>query len=267
MESSKMEDMTQRAKGLAFVFDKDRLVLLVDGPLLRLPLVGELSLPRQGRWFGTHQRLDCFVSELPKGFPLPLSAQLLGLRQLFGQIDDSLYVLAGRAVQILTWDLGHRFCSACATPLVDKQREVAKICPACSVISYPRLSPAVIMTVERGHEILLGRSPRFPRGMYSTLAGFVEPGETLEQAVRREVKEEVGVLLEEVRYFGSQPWPFPHSLMVGFNAEYAGGEIVPDPTEIEDARWFSRDALPKLPSRISIARKLIDNFLARTRPD
>jgi len=267
MESSKMEDVTQKGKGLAFLFHKDRLVLMEDGLSLRLPLVGELPAPKQGRWFANHQRLDCFVSSLPKEFPLPGNTRLLSLRQLFGQIDDPLYILAGRAVQILNWDISHQYCGGCATPMEEKEGEIAKICPSCSAISYPRLSPAVIMTVERGDEILLGRSPHFPKGMYSTLAGFVEPGETLEQAVKREVKEEVNVQVENIRYFGSQPWPFPHSLMVGFNAKYADGEIVLDPTEIEDARWFPRDDLPKLPSRISIARRLIDNFLARTQPD
>ncbi|MBI9088972.1 MAG: NAD(+) diphosphatase [Desulfobacterium sp.] len=264
MERSKIKGIIQKGKGLAFLFHKDRLVLMVDGASLRLPLVGELPVSKQGRWFGIHQRLDCFVSPLPKAFPLPETTRLLSLRQLFGQIEDPLYILAGRASQILNWDLGNQYCGCCATPMEEKAGEIAKICPSCRAISYPRLSPAVIMTVERRDEILLGRSPHFPKEMYSTLAGFVEPGETLEQAVQREVKEEVDVEVEDIRYFGSQPWPFPHSLMVGFTTKYAGGNITPDPTEIEDARWFPRDAMPKLPSRISIARKLIDNFLVRT---
>ncbi len=262
-----MKDITQKGKGLAFLFHKDRLVLMEDGSSMRLPLVGELPEPVPLRWFATHQSVDCFVSTLPKEFPLPEPTRLLTLRQLFGQLDDHLYTLAGRAVQILNWDLSHQYCGCCATPMEEKDGEIAKLCPSCSAISYPRLSPAVIMTVERGNEILLGRSPHFPKEMYSTLAGFVEPGETLEQAVQREVKEEVNVEVEDVRYFGSQPWPFPHSLMVGFTTKYAGGNIIPDPTEIEDARWFPRDAMPKLPSQISIARKLIDSFLARTLPN
>ncbi|MCP4119315.1 MAG: NAD(+) diphosphatase [Desulfobacteraceae bacterium] len=267
MENNKMQNITQKGKGLAFLIHEDRLLLMADGASLRLPLVGELPAPATGRWFANHLRMDCFVCPIPKEFPLPDAARLLTLRQLFDLIDDHLYILAGRAVQILNWDLSHQYCGCCATPMEEKKGEIAKICPSCNAISYPRLSPAVIMTVERDDEILLGRSPHFPKEMYSTLAGFVEPGETLEQAVQREIREEVNVEVEDVRYFGSQPWPFPHSLMVGFTTRYAGGDIIPDPGEIEDARWFHRDALPKLPSRISIARKLIDNFLARTLPN
>lgn len=262
-----MNNIKQMGKGLAFLFHKDRLLLMEDGASLRLPLVGELPGPEAGRWFANHQSVGCFVATLPKEFPLPETTRLLTLRQLFGQLDDHLYTLAGRAVQILNWDTSHQYCGCCATPMEEKEGEIAKICPSCSAISYPRLSPAVIMTVEREDEILLGRSPHFPKEMYSTLAGFVEPGETLEQAVQREIKEEVNVEVGDVRYFGSQPWPFPHSLMVGFTTRYARGDIILDPTEIEDARWFPRDALPKLPSRMSIARRLIDNFLARTLPN
>jgi NAD+ diphosphatase len=139
--------------------------------------------------------------------------------------------------------------------------ELSKICPACKFISFPRLSPAVIMSVVRGKEILLARSPRFPAGMYSTLAGFVEPGETLEETVAREVQEEVNVEVCNIRYIDSQPWPFPHSLMIGFSAQYAGGDIRVDNNEIEDAQWFSRDNLPLLPTRMSIARHLIELFI------
>ena len=143
----------------------------------------------------------------------------------------------------------------------NRRTEIAKICPACKFISFPRLSPAVIMSVVRGKEILLARSPRFPAGMYSTLAGFVEPGETLEETVAREVREEVNVEVCKIKYIDSQPWPFPHSLMIGFSAQYASGDIRTDNNEIEDAQWFSRDNLPLLPTRMSIARHLIELFI------
>jgi NAD+ diphosphatase len=120
--------------------------------------------------------------------------------------------------------------------------------------------------IERGPEMLLARSPGFPPGVYSTIAGFVEPGESLEEAVHREVLEEVGIQVSDLRYFGSQPWPFPHSLMIGFVARWASGEIRMDPLEIEDARWFTATDLPTLPFPLSIARKLVDDFLERTRP-
>ena len=133
---------------------------------------------------------------------------------------------------------------------------------ACKLSVYPRISPAVIVLVERGDEILLARSPHFVPGVYSTLAGFVEPGETLEGTVRREIHEEVGVHVDNICYFGSQPWPFPNSLMIGFRADYASGDLTIDGVEIEAAGWFRRDNLPKLPFKVSIARSLIEAFLA-----
>ena len=131
----------------------------------------------------------------------------------------------------------------------------------CGLLQFPRLSPAIIVLVRRGERLLLARSRQTPPGMYSVLAGFVEPGETLEQAVEREVKEEVGISVSNIRYFGSQPWPFPHSLMIGFTAEHAEGELDIDRNEMEDAGWYSVDRLPMLPPPISIARRLIDDFL------
>ena len=141
--------------------------------------------------------------------------------------------------------------------------ERAKECPQCGRLHFPRLAPAIIVLVERGHEMLLARARRFPTVMYSTLAGFVEPGETLEEAVVREVKEESGITVKDIRYFGSQPWPFPHSLMIGFTAVYESGEITLGDEENIDAGWFSADNLPPLPGKISIARKLIDWFLEK----
>ena len=187
--------------------------------------------------------------------------QFKGLRSLFGRVDGDHFILAGRAVQILHWQREHRFCGKCGTAMENRKTELARICPACGFVSFPRLSPAVIMSVIKKDQILLARSPRFPSGMYSTLAGFVEPGETLEEAVKREVREEVDIRLGNIRYIASQPWPFPHSIMIGFTADYAGGEIAVDGDEIEDAGWFSVENLPILPSKVSIARLLIDRFI------
>jgi NAD+ diphosphatase len=130
------------------------------------------------------------------------------------------------------------------------------------MIFYPRLSPAAIVLIRHGDKVLLARSPGFPPGMYSVLAGFVEPGESIEETIYREIREEVGVEVTNVRYFGSQPWPFPNSLMIGFTADYAGGELRKDPEEIEDAGWYSIDDLPVLPPKVSIARAMIDQFVA-----
>jgi len=184
------------------------------------------------------------------------------LMALHGRVPDGDWAMAGRGVQLLEWNRTHRFCGQCGTPTEPATGERARRCPACGLAAFPRLAPAVITLVTRGDEALLARGASFPRPMYSCLAGFVEPGETLEEAVRREVREEVGVELADVRYVGSQPWPFPHSLMIGFRAEWAGGEIVPDPSEIADAQWYRADDLPVVPPPVSIARALIDGWVA-----
>jgi NAD+ diphosphatase len=143
--------------------------------------------------------------------------------------------------------------------------ERSRRCPQCGQTGFPRLAPAVIVLIERGDgRALLARNARFPDGMYSCVAGFVEPGETLEQAVHREIREEVGIEVRDLQYFGSQPWPFPHSLMIGFFAQYASGDLTPDGDEIADARWFSPSDLPGLPGEISIARALIDAWRRRS---
>ena len=188
---------------------------------------------------------------------------LLPLMGLYGRVDDERWTLAGRAVQLVEWDRTTRFCGRCGTDTEPAPGERARRCPACGLLAFPRLAPAVITLIERGDEALLARGRAFPVPMYSCIAGFVEPGEDLEQAVRREVHEEVGVTLGDVRYASSKPWPFPHSLMVGFEAEWAAGDIVLDETEIVDAQWYRPDALPMIPPGMSIARTLIDRWLDR----
>lgn len=175
--------------------------------------------------------------------------------------DTDAWMLAGRAVQLVEWVRTNRYCGRCATPMVEAAGERARRCPTCALTAYPRLAPAVIVLIRRGEEALLAMGRGFGQ-MYSTLAGFVEPGENLEEAVRREVFEEVGVTLGRVDYVGSQPWPFPHSLMVGFDAEWESGEIAVDGTEIIDAGWYRRHDLPRIPPTMSIARRLIDRWIA-----
>jgi NAD+ diphosphatase len=185
------------------------------------------------------------------------------LRALAAQVPEDRWALAGRAVQLVEWARTSRYCGRCGAATVASPGERGMRCPACSLVAYPRLAPAIITLVERGDEVLLANGRAFGAPMYSCLAGFVEPGETLEGAVRREVAEEVGVELGEVRYFGSQPWPFPHSLMIGFLAQWTAGDIVLEETEIADAGWFSAGAMPMIPPRMSIARSLIDDWLRR----
>ncbi|ARU88131.1 NAD(+) diphosphatase [Pseudomonas sp. M30-35] len=186
-----------------------------------------------------------------------------GLRQFMLQGEADMFRLLSFAAQIGTWSREHRFCGSCAAAMEQVPGERAMQCTRCELRNYPRLSPSMIVLVTRGDEVLLARSPRFVSGIYSTLAGFVEAGESVEQCVAREVFEEVGVAVKNIQYLGSQGWPFPHSLMLGFHAEYASGDIVMQPEEIEDAQWFNVHELPPLPASRSIARYLIDVYVAR----
>jgi NAD+ diphosphatase len=170
-------------------------------------------------------------------------------------------------VQIVEWDRTHRFCGRCGIPVQEMPFERAKKCPQCDLTSYPRLAPAIIVSIERanpsGKELLLAHNHRHPAGFYSVLAGFVEPGESLEECVKREIREEVGIEVKNIRYFGSQPWPFPNSLMIAFTSEYASGDIVLEEDELDDAAWFVAGALPPVPPPISIARQLIEHFVEK----
>ena len=248
-------------------FRGNELLVHMEGAAALLPRAAEweaLGLPEGTvHLVGSLADEDSFALELPAELEPPEGMAFHGLRRLWGALDEEVWRLAGRAVQIVDWDRNHRFCGRCGTPTDLDPAERSRTCPRCGLQHFPRLSPAVIVLVTRGEEMLLARSPHFQKGVYSTLAGFVEPGESLEEAVSREVLEEVGVTLTGIRYFGSQPWPFPSSLMLGFTAEWAAGDLRPQPGEIEDARWFHPDALPLLPPPMSIARALIDSFLTR----
>lgn len=204
--------------------------------------------------------LPCVAAELTAGGDDP-SHRFGGLRVAYGWLDPMEFDVASRAFQIQYWDKNHRHCPGCGGPIALKTAERAKRCEPCKRDFYPPVVPAIIVRVTRGESLLMTRQARFPKGMYGLVAGFLEPGETLEACVEREVLEETGIRVRDIRYFGSQPWPFPHQMMIGFTAEYASGDLVADTTELEEARWFDRAALPMLPPPISIARKLIDDWL------
>lgn len=214
-------------------------------------------------------RLDgemCFSAELGRGQEPPGRMRFLDLRQLYGRLPESLTGVAARAVQMVEWDRTHQFCGACAAPTEYHPKARARVCtsPACGLEFFPRLSPAMIVAVERGPEILLARSRHFAPGRYSVLAGFVDPGESVEDAVHREVFEETGVRVKNLRYFGSQAWPFPNALMIGFQADYESGEVTPDGEEIEHAAFFHAERLPETaPGRVSISQWLLHDFLWR----
>lgn len=217
---------------------------------------------KQQYYLGRYDGRPCYAVDLAEE-TAPDGMDFKDLRQVYGSMEEDLFVLGGRAVQIVEWDRTHQYCGRCGGKTYTKDNERAKACPDCKLMNFPRLSPAVIMAVEKDNELLLARSAHFPTGMFSVLAGFVEPGETIEECVVREVKEEVGITVGNVRYIASQPWPFPNSLMLGFSAEYIEGELNLDPVEIAEAGWFTADTLPSIPGRISIARRLIDRFLEK----
>jgi len=247
-----------------FLFCSSSILVSTSPPVTLPQLAGPEDLgfaPVRSQYLGELAGEHCFSAEVEPGTDAPQGWDWQNLRMLYGVIDDALFALAGRALQLIDWDRTHQFCGACATPTRARTEERSRQCPACGLVAYPRVAPAVMCLARRGSELLLARSARFPRDMYSALAGFVEPGETLEQCVEREVQEEVGVRVRNLRYFGSQPWPFPHSLMIAFHAEFESGEIRIDGVEIEDAQWFNIANLPRLPARISIARRLIDSAL------
>jgi NAD+ diphosphatase len=181
------------------------------------------------------------------------------LRSLFGAVDDHLVAIAGRAFQIAEWARTHRYCGACACPTELVAGERCIKCPECGMTAYPRISPAMMVLIRKGDAILLARHTMSPTNRFSALAGFLEAGESIEEAVHREVFEEVGLKVQNLRYFGSQSWPFPHSLMIAYTADYLSGEIRIDENEIAEARWFGpADMLPQYAPEISIAAALIN---------
>ncbi len=218
-------------------------------------------------FLGMDSTVATWAVDVPDDADLDDPTAFVPLRNLWGRLSEADFVIAGRALQLVDWARTHRFCGRCGTATERVGGERAMRCPSCRLMAFPRLAPAIIVLIERdgpdGPEALLARGRQFPLPMYSCLAGFVEPGETLEEAVHREVREEVGVAVDSVRYIASQPWPFPHSLMIGFEARWAGGDIEIDPVEIVDAQWWGPDAMPTIPPGMSIARRLIDRWLER----
>ena len=266
----RLDDDDEQRDGYWFVVQQGKL-LVMRGDTPRLPAVRSLPLPESGaasQCFGEFDGMPCRVLLLdPDTLPDDPSTdyEWRGLRSLFGVLPDSQVGLASRAMQLAEWTRTHRHCGCCGTPMQRQPGERAMQCPSCGFTAYPRIAPAMMVLVRRDNKILLARAPHFVPGMYSALAGFVEAGESLEECVHREVREEVGIEVTNLRYFRSQSWPFPHSLMLAFVADHASGELEPNPAEITDARWFGLDELPKLPGNFSISRALIDSVLEELR--
>lgn len=265
-EPGNIESGDAGTPALWFAFRKGDLLVSRADAALSIPLTPSLATlgldPGPSHYLGHADGAPCRAVELAADAAPPEGWSFEGVRSLFGLIDDSFFSVAARAMEVIEWDRTHRFCGSCGTATIRKPDERARECPSCRSLSYPRISPAVIVAVTRGEQILLARARRFPPGFYSVLAGFVEPGETLEECVTREVKEETGIEVKNIRYFASQPWPFPHSLMVAFTADHAAGEIRVDPFELVDAGWYTAHSLPNIPDPMTVARRLIDGWRA-----
>ena len=259
--------------GLWFVFHRANLLVYTAQAQPMLPMPADVlggavrSDQSRARFVGMRGQTPCWAAPALDN-RVPADHAFENMRALFNRLPDDFLAIGGRAVQMLEFDRAHAFCGACAAPTATFEGGRSRKCGSCGETYYPKVSPAMMVLIKRdlpsGRELLLGRSARFVRGMYSALAGFVEPSESIEECIHREAFEEVGVKVGNLRYFSSQGWPFPNSLMIAYVADYESGDIVPQEGEIEDAQWFKLDALPQLPHRLSIARRLIDSVIAET---
>jgi NAD+ diphosphatase len=252
---------------LVFAFHEGRLLIQRDEDGAEPVTYADVAALVEGAiariYLGRLDGRPCFAIPLATEPETPTGLAFLGLRELFGQLTEPIHGVAGRAFQIVEWYLSHAFCGRCGSQTELAAGERARGCPNCGATYFPRINPAVIMLVEHEGRMLLARNKLFRGPWYSCLAGFVEPGESLEEAVAREVLEEVGIDVEGITYSASQPWPFPSQLMIGFYARYRSGEIKVQDSEILDAAWFSPGDLPQMPGRFSLARRLIDGFVER----
>lgn len=249
------------------VFKADELLVKVEDENIIIPKISDLkALGMDIKNFDTLKLAsnDCLIyTNINSSIIYDSQFKFIKLRALIGLMNVSLFNMVAKAYHILRWNNTNKYCSKCGSLVKDKKDEIAKICPECGFVIYPRISPAIITAVVNGDKLLLAHNTRFNKGFYSVIAGFVEPGETLEDCVSREVFEEVGIHVKNIKYFDSQPWPFPDSLMIGFTCEYAGGDLKVDGIEIDDAGFFSPDDFPNLPLPGTIARRLVDWFTAR----
>ncbi len=236
------------------VIEKDGILSLPFGDM---PAGGEQE---SSLYIGQWQGAPCRVVPVGSDTELPAEFQLRGLTSPMPQISIELLSLGGLGRQILSWHENSRFCSRCGKEQRWLPGGWGKVCRQCDTHHFPHIHPCVIVVVRRQGEILMTRKAEWPEGRYSLVAGFLDMGECLEEAVVREVREETGLEIDNVQYIGSQSWPFPSQLMTGFTADYAGGEICIEEDELEDVRWFPVDDLPKLPPKRSISRYLIDNY-------
>jgi NAD+ diphosphatase len=249
-----------------FIYNSDKLLINPKNEN-KIPFIEDIEVldisPVCTHYIGTLEAHPCICAEVPSE-TIELDGMMFkDLRSLYEILDEDLFLLAGRAIQIINWDKNHKYCGKCGTLTLDMDDEMAKICPKCGYTSYTRISPAVITAIVKNGKLLMAKHSYGLKDRYALIAGFVEAGETLEEGVKREIMEEVGLKVNNIKYFGSQSWPFPHSLMIGFTADYLSGKINVDGKEIVDARWFDVDEITPMPSNISISSELVEWYVKK----
>lgn len=250
--------------GYIIHFVKNDIILKKENNKYSLPTNSEIKSPASNIFYlGLLNHKPLWVMDSPsfKSTEQVGDLEILNVRKAFNIITADQISLIGMAFQLLNWNRTTNYCSHCGDKLTLSDIERAKICKGCRTIFYPRINPCIIVSIRKENQILLARAPRFPEHTYSVIAGFVELGETLETCVAREIKEEVGVAVKNIRYFKSQNWPFPNSLMIAFTADYLSGDINIDHHEIVDAKWFTKETLPTIPDGYTVAGQLINAFL------
>lgn len=261
-----IEPVTLSDKAYYFIFFKNDILVKEESEgRVSIPCMDETSFAEMKSsdpcFLGMVENTACYCAQIFSG-NVPDKYKLINLRSLHGKIDNGFKDISGYARQINDWNMNFKFCGRCGAETQRKKNEHARWCPQCRLTSYPRISPAIITAVVKDKQILLARGINFPnKKMFSVLAGFVEPGEALEDCVKREVFEEVGIKVGQIRYFKSQSWPFPDSLMIGFTAVYESGNISIDKEELAEADWFNADNLPLVPEKQTLAGELIEWFV------
>jgi NAD+ diphosphatase len=258
---------SQKSDAWWFIFSGYRLLVDISANAATVPRIKEpekLGINLSHRiYLGSFRGLPCYAAVTEHQDEDPTGIAFQDLRFLYHNLEDGFFEVALTAIHLVEWVRTYQFCTTCRGELRLRTDMRAKECEKCGRLEFPRLSPAIIVLIEKEDTLLLARSSRFTGEFFSVLAGFVEPGESLEDAVRREVMEEVGISVKAITYFGSQPWPFPDSLMIGYTAQYESGEIRIDGDELVEAGWYRAENLPRIPGKLSIARQLIDWFVEK----
>lgn len=252
---------------LCFIFCEGKMLFFDNDDNVTIPtwsLIEKITMNITfEQYFGLFYKTHCYVFVISDYLNLPKNFHFKDLRTAGLQLNNPLFEICGKASEIVTWNESNKYCGKCGDKMHQSFTERVKVCNTCGNLSYPHITPAIIVAVLKEEKILLAHNKNFRPGLYSIIAGFVEPGETLEECVKREIYEEVGIKVKNINYFNSQPWPFPNSLMIGFTADYESGEIQVDGEEIIDADWYKFDNIPNIPTNISIARQIIDAFKDR----